>query len=102
MLSQAYFLCLLYFLQDRITNGKSEIESWNPLAPMKIFSLLWYNVFISIIIIIIIISSIGCGAVDHKFSPCMTILGKIGYLLLLKHAIIVPHQTLNVCQILCA
>ena len=54
MLSQTYFLCLLYFLQVRITNGKSEIESWNPWAPIKIFSLLWYNVFISITIIIII------------------------------------------------
>ena len=26
-------------------------------------------------------SSFGCGAGDHKFSPCMTIFGKRGYLL---------------------
>ena len=39
-------------------------------------------------------SSIGCGAGDHKVSPCMTIISKCGNLLLLHCSFITPKQSL--------
>ena len=39
---------------------------------------------------------LATGAGDHNVSPCTTILGERGYLLLLKHVFAVSYQALNV------
>ena len=44
-------------------------------------------------------SSIGCGAGDHKVSPCMTIISKCGNLLFLHCSFIIPKQSLYIFKV---
>ena len=44
-------------------------------------------------------SSIGCGAGDHKVSPCMTIISKCGSLLFLHCSFIIPKQSLYIIKV---
>ena len=44
-------------------------------------------------------SSIGCGAGDHKVSPCMTIISKCGNLLFLHCSFIIPKQSLYIIKV---
>ena len=44
-------------------------------------------------------SSIGCGAGDHKVSPCTTISSKCGNLLFLHCSIIIPKQSLYIIKV---
>ena len=47
----------------------------------------------------ILSSSIGCGAEDHKVSPCATIISKCGNLLFLHCSFIVPKQYLYIGKV---
>ena len=44
-------------------------------------------------------SSIGCGAGDHKVSPCTTIISKCGNLLFLHCSFIIPKQSLYIGKV---
>ena len=44
-------------------------------------------------------SYIGCGAGDHKVSPCMTIISKCGNLLFLHCSFIIPKQSLYIIKV---
>ena len=44
-------------------------------------------------------SSIGCGAGDHKVSPCSTIISKCGNLLFLHCSFIIPKQSLYIIKV---
>ena len=44
-------------------------------------------------------SSIGCGAGDHKVSPCMTIISKCGNLLFLHCPFIIPKQSVYIIKV---
>ena len=44
-------------------------------------------------------SSIGCGAGDHKVSPCTTIISKCGNLLFLHCSFIIPKQSLYIIKV---
>ena len=44
-------------------------------------------------------SSIGCGAGDHKVSPCTTIISKCGNLLFLLCSFIIPKQSLYIIKV---
>ena len=44
-------------------------------------------------------SSIGCGAGDHKVSPCATIISKCGNLLFLHCSFIIPKQSLYIIKV---
>ena len=44
-------------------------------------------------------SSIGCGAGDHKVSPCTTIISKYGNLLFLHCSFIIPKQSLYITKV---
>ena len=43
--------------------------------------------------------SIGCGAGDHKVSPCTTIISKCGNLLFLHCSFIIPKQSLYIIKV---
>ena len=44
-------------------------------------------------------SSIGCGAGNHKVSPCTTIISKCGNLLFLHCSFIIPKQSLYIIKV---
>ena len=44
-------------------------------------------------------SSIGCGAGNHKVSPCMTIISKCGNLLFLHCSFTIPKQSLYIIKV---
>ena len=59
----------------------------------------WHHCMILYSAFVIIISSISCGADDHKIFPCTTIISKCGNLLFLHCSFIIPKQSLYIIKV---